>query len=353
MTSRTLRCICFVSVLTIGWTGELARAQQTGGSENNLLDLSLAELMDVNVLNVNVLATHTHLAGEWMIGYHPMVMNMTGTRAGTRRIADSEVLQNFMVTPTSMRMNMQMLHLMYAPTDDLTLMVVAQHLRLSMDHLTRMGSRFTTEAAGLGDVRAEVFYNAYGDVRQQGHRIVLGGGVSLPAGSTEERGDTPAGRNQLLPYPMQLGSGTFDLLPTVTYLGQTNRWTWLSQANATLRIGKNSSDYALGDRLRLTGWGSRQLTEWVAVNGQVEGQIWGNIDGANPGLNPALVPTADPTLRGGKRVDVAIGLDFYVARGTAHGNRLAVVLTLPVYESLDGPQLETTWHLAAGWSVTF
>ena len=66
-----------------------------------------------------------------------------------------------------------------------------------------------------------------------------------------------------------------------------------------------------------------------------------------------MVPTADPTLRGGTLVDIAIGLDFYVARGTARGNRLAVELTLPVYESLEGPQLETTWHLAAGWSVTF
>ena len=353
MTSKTLRGICLVAALTIGWNGGVARAQESGEPENDLLDLSLEELMDVNVFTVNVLATHTHLAGEWMIGYHPMVMNMTGIRAGTRGVAESEVLQNFMVTPTSMRMNMQMVHFMYAPTDDVTLMVVAQRLRLSMDHLTRMGSRFTTEASGLGDARAEVFYNAYGNVRQQGHRIVLGAGLSLPTGSTEERGDTPAGRNQLLPYPMQLGSGTFDLLPSVTYLGQTNRWAWLGQANATLRLGQNSSDYTLGDRLRLTALGGRELTKWVAINGQVEGEIWGNIDGANPGLNPAMVPTADPNLRGGKRIDVAIGLDFYVARGTVNGTRLAVELTLPVYESLEGPQLETTWHLAAGWSMTF
>ena len=70
-----------------------------------------------------------------------------------------------MVTPTAMRMDMQMFHLMYAPTDDLTVMVMASHLRLSMDHLTRMGMRFTTEAAGFGDTKAEVLYTAAGDVR--------------------------------------------------------------------------------------------------------------------------------------------------------------------------------------------
>ena len=35
-------------------------------------------------------------------------------------------------------MDMHMVHLMYAPTDDVTVMVVPQHLRLSMDHLTRI-----------------------------------------------------------------------------------------------------------------------------------------------------------------------------------------------------------------------
>ncbi len=353
MTSKTLRCVCLASALTIGWTGGSARAQSSGEPAADLLDLTLEDLMDISVLNVNVLGTHTHLAGEWMIGYQPMVMSMTGNRAGTRRLADSEVLQNFMVTPTAMRMDMQMFHLMYAPTDDLTVMVMASHLRLSMDHLTRMGMRFTTEAAGFGDTKAEVLYTAVGDVLQQGHRILLAAGVSLPTGSIDQRGDTLAGPDQLLPYPMQLGSGTFDLLPGIVYLGQTDRWAWLTQADATLRVGKNSSDYALGDRLRLTGWGSRQVTEWMAVNGQVEGLIWGNIDGANPGLNAGMVPTADPLLRGGTRVDVSLGLDFYVAEGTATGNRLGVELTLPVYESFDGPQLGTDLHLTAGWSVTF
>ena len=353
MTTKTLRWVCLISVLMIGWAGGSARAQQVEEPGANLLDLTIEDLMDIKVLNVNVLGTHTHLAGEWMIGYQPMVMSMTGNREGPRPITDSEVLQNFMVTPTSMRMDMQMFHLMYAPTDEVTLMVMAPYLRLSMDHLTRMGTRFTTDSAGFGDTKAELLYTAYGDVREAGHRILLGSGVSLPTGSIDQRGDTPAGRNQLLPYPMQLGSGTFDLLPSVAYLGQTDRWAWLSLANATVRLGKNSSNYALGDRLRLTAWGARKLTEWVAVNGQVEGQIWGNIDGAHPGLIPGMVPTADPTLRGGRRVDFSIGLDFYVAEGTANGNRLAVKLTRPFYESLEGPQLETDWHLTAGWSWTF
>ena len=353
MTRRGLRRVGLLSILIIGLTGGLARAQPSGGPENDLMELTVEELLRVNVLNLNAFAPHTHLASQWMIGYRGMMMGMDGTRAGTRRIAANEVLQNFVVAPTSMRMEMQMVNLMYAPTDSLTVMVMPQYLRLSMDHLTRMGTRFTTESSGLGDTRAEVLYNAYGDVRRLGHRIIVGAGVSLPTGSTEERGDTPAGRNQLLPYPMQLGSGTFDLLPSIVYLGQTASWAWSSQADASLRLGTNSSDYALGDRLHFTAWGSRKLNRWVAVSSQVEGQIWGNIDGANPGLNPAMVPTADPTLRGGKRVDVSLGMDFYVAGDALGENRLGVRFNVPAYESFDGPQLESTWHLEIGWNVTF
>jgi len=44
---------------------------------------------------------------------------------------------------------------------------------------------------------------------------------------SNERDDTPAGSNQKLPYPMQLGSGTIDLLPAIIYIGQTDKFQYL------------------------------------------------------------------------------------------------------------------------------
>ena len=49
------------------------------------------------------------------------------------------------------------------------------------------------------------------------HKFHLNLGVSLLTGSTDERDDTPALANALLPYTMQLGSGTFDVLTGATY----------------------------------------------------------------------------------------------------------------------------------------
>jgi hypothetical protein len=83
------------------------------------------------------------------------------------------------------------------------------------------------------------------------HKVHLDVGVSLPTGDIDQKGDTPAGANQKLPYPMQLGSGTWDFLPDITYTGHSSGWSWGSQELATIRLGENSNNHTLGDRLEV------------------------------------------------------------------------------------------------------
>ena len=336
-----------ISILFV-WSNTPALAQQ----ERDLADLSLQELMDLDVLFVNVLGTHTHLAGEWMIGYKLMFMRMDGNRDGTERISDDEVLEDFPVTPTNMDMAMHMVEVMYAPSDDLTLMVMVPFVSLSMDHLTRTGVRFTTESGGIGDITLAGLYTFYGDVRTDRHRLLLNAGVTVPTGSIDERDDTPAGNLQL-PYPMQVGSGTVDLLPGLTYLGESEDWAWVVQGKGVIRLGENSNDYRLGHQFHFDGWGARKVTDWASVSAQLSGRVWGDVDGADPDLNPKMVPTADPNLRGGERVDFLFGFNAYAQSGTLEGNRAAVEVGFPVYQSLDGPQLETDWRWTAVWNWTF
>ena len=350
--TRKLGLGCLLAVLTVVGPAEPAHAQPIDAQED-LLTLSIEELMTVDAVGINVLGTHTHLVGEWMVGYRYMGMGMTGSLDGTRSVAASEILQSFMVAPTDMRMDMHMLHFMYAPSDNFTLMAMVPSVYKSMDHLTRSGGQFTTTSEGLGDVEVATLYTAYGNSRRLGHRVVLGAGVSLPVGSINERGTTPAGSNQLLPYPMQLGSGTFDLLPSLTYLGRSTTWSWTGELEGTIRLGRNSNGYALGDRIRFRGWGARKLADWIGVTAGLHGEASQSIDGAAPGLNPAMVPTADPTLRGGQFIGVTVGADFYVGQGSAQGNRFSLEFNFPLYESLNGPQLRHDAHLTAGWGWTF
>ena len=70
-------------------------------------------------------------------------------------------------------------------------------------------------------------------------------------------------------------------------------------------------------------------------------------------MNASLVPTADPKLRGGDRVDALVGLNWYFGEGSLAGHRLALEYGLPVYQDLDGPQLETDSILLLGWQFSF
>ena len=125
-----------------------------------------------------------------------MLMDMAGNLDGTALVDENGVLQDFMVAPTRMRMHMEMLEVMYAPSDKLTLMLMAPLRQTSMDHVTRMGTRFTTSTDGVGDLIAMAHVTVLGDVLRTHHRLIFNARVDLPTGSVTERGDLPAGADQ-------------------------------------------------------------------------------------------------------------------------------------------------------------
>jgi hypothetical protein len=50
---------------------------------------------------------------------------------------------------------------------------------------------------------------------------------------------------------------------------------------------------------------------------------------------------------------VGVGLNFEMAGQTLRGQRLAVEFLMPIYQNLNGPQLEDDWKLVAGWQYAF
>ena len=311
---------------------------------DDLTDLSLEALGEISLSSTIALGIHhTHPQGEWMHGYSFMSMQMDGNRSGTTDLGTAAVFdRGFMVAPTSMDMDMHMFETMYGVTGDVTLMVMAPYKKLSMDHLTAGGSRFTTETKGFGDTSITALYTFF---RSYPHRMHLTAGVSLPTGSIQERGATPMGPNQKLPYPMQLGSGTYDTILGMTYLGTGGVWSWGVSGNAKIRSGTNSEAYALGNEFQFDTWLARKWNDRLSSYLRVESKVAGNIDGADAELNPMMVPTANPNLRGGERINLRVGTSVYTPSGVLMGSRLGVELGVPVYQSLNGPQLQEDWTL--------
>jgi hypothetical protein len=53
-------------------------------------------------------------------------------------------------------------------------------------------------------------------------------------------------------------------------------------------------------------------------------------------------------------VHALFGVNFYIPRGPKYvqGHKIAVEFGIPLYQSLDGPQLADNWRITFGWQYT-
>lgn len=302
---------------------------------------------------VGVMADHRHEASEIMLSYRYMLMNMAGSRSGTDRVADADIVSpagGFMVTPTEMSMQMHMLGVMFAPSNRITFMGMLPLHSTSMDHITRSGGAFTTESSGVGDLKAGAMVGLadWGD--QSLHLNVM---LGLPTGSIEATDELPIsqGMEVQLPYPMQLGSGTLDLLPGLTWLGQAGDWSWGGQGSATIRMGTNDRGWTLGNKVQGTAWWARVLGRHLSAAVRLVATRTGNIGGMDSAasVNPRMVPTARTDLRAGTVVEAGASFNLYVPRASAF--RIAGEVLLPLIRNLEGPQLESDLTFVLGLQV--
>lgn len=299
---------------------------------------------------IGVMGDHVMSEDEIMLSYRFMKMEMEGNRTGTDSVPTP--LPGYMVSPLSMDMAMHMFGVMYAPTERLTLSLMVPVLALSMDHRINVNSaEFTTESDGLGDITLAGVYQL---TKSDNSNLLFNLALNLPTGSIDEKDVIPVsmGVPVQLPYPMQLGSGTYDITPGLTYTSLYSRWSWGAQGLYTFRTGENDNGYTLGNKLNMSVWAARQLSHSFSLSGRLNTLDWENIDGADNKLAAMpTVPTKNPDLRGGTRIDALIGIN-YVAHGL-NDLRLAFEIGAPVYQDLNGPQLEADLLFTLGAQYTF
>ena len=89
---------------------------------------------------IGVMGDHMHKEGEWMFSYRLMYMNMEDARSGTDNLSAQDVFDmGYSMSPAEMQMEMHMLGTMYAPSDDVTLMLMANYVRKDMEMVTSGG----------------------------------------------------------------------------------------------------------------------------------------------------------------------------------------------------------------------
>ena len=301
---------------------------------------------------IGVMADHVHHKGEFMFSYRYMTMDMRHLRQGTDDATNADAHANYMVAPLDMIMNMHMLGAMYAPSDKVTLMVMANYLENDMNLQMRNGNVFSTDSNGLGDISVSALYSLFNKNRQAMHAQI---GISIPTGSIEEKHVLPMsmGNAVQLPYPMQTGTGSFGANLGLTYLGQCDQFSWGHQITGMININDNDQDYKFGNRYRLNNWFAAKAGENLSVSLRLEGVIVGEIDGVSSLLNPMMVTTADTANSGGTFVNSGFGLNYMVNNGGLKGLRFAGEISTPLYQDLNGIQLKQNYNLTFGLQYAF
>ncbi len=334
---------------------------------------------------LGVMGDHAHGAGELMFSYRFMGMAMDGLLDGTDTVSTEDALLHYQMVPTTMQMQMHMFGAMFAPHDSVTLMAMTSyrsnfvemegaHTHATGDHDHPVGHQ-EMESAGLGDLRLSALIRL---LNASNVDLILNAGVSIPTGAIDVEGTHGSDELIVLPYPMQLGSGSFALRPAVTFAGTNGSWSYGAQARAAIPLNENSRYYRLAPTVGSTLWSARKLNDWLSISVRGSIQNWGNIttsaehtedehdhaaDDHDSHAAPAaptqtvyMSPMMDPNLQAGTRANLAAGLNFIVpdrAAGILAGQRLAVEFQMPVYQNLDGPQMALGWTIVAGWQYAF
>jgi len=311
---------------------------------------------------IGVMGDHMHKSGEWMFSYRYMSMSMEGNLQGDNSVSPETIVSSGLplrVVPIDMTTNMHMLGAMYAPSDKLTLMLMVNYIEKEMDHLTFQGMSginrlgvFTTETSGIGDTKLGALYSLRSGDNTNIH---LNLGLSIPTGKNDytdqiltPMNTTPSPR---LPYPMQLGSGTYDIQPGITYAGSRDSWDWGSQVKMTIRLDDNDEGYSLGDITQVTSWGGYRFTHWLTGSLRLTYTHADEISGKDALIN-LPVQTSNPDNFGGERIDLGVGITLIGSEGAQKGHRLALEYETTIDQDVNGIQMEMQDMLTIGYQFS-
>lgn len=312
-----------------------------------------------------IMGDHLHKPGKWMVEYRYMNMYMDDNRIGDRKVSDADALgppgpppgivvdgiqTNAGATPSQMTMEMHMMHIMYGATENVTLYSMLMLPSLTMDHVrgdgnpAGRGTEFTTHNSGFGDTAFGALISLYSD---DCNDLIANLGCSVPTGDLYRESSAPTGGlvSQPLPYPMRLGSGTFNARPGITYKRFGSWCSCGAQFQTDLPIGKNYRDYNVGDEFRFNSWTSVLLTDHWSVSLRGE-HLWRTeYEGADPATPDLLISTNVESFRGGYWYNLGIGTQVM-----AGGHYFNLEFVPTVAQDLNGIQLETDYSIIASWS---
>lgn len=310
-----------------------------------------------------IMTDHLHPKGAWAFSYNYMNMQMQGNQTGTQSVSSESVLNTYLMAPTTMRMHMHMFMVMYGLSNRLTLMGMAHYnqndmgmtmmpmemmMNMNMPGMDwMMNMPNTCHSAGLGDTKLWALYRLWG---RRSAQLIVAGGVNVPTGNIRSNGVTLLGPNTRLPYMMQLGTGTLDLMPALTFTNSRGPLFWGVNVEGAIPGHRNAHGYYYSPRVKSSAWMGYQWRQRLAASIRLEGSAGGKVQGYDSEIATLMFndPCANAGNTGGKRAAVYLGFQAKPLPRLLPGAKLQFEWGMPFYQNLNGVQMRARQTVQAG-----
>ena len=285
----------------------------------------------------------------WTFSYQHLRTDGSGLLDGRGQVTDADLFADgYAASPHSMVRETHSLNALFGYGPSTSLLLTLPFINSEVTMRTPSGPDYELRSTGMGDLQVAALFRLDHDENEALHAQL---GVSLPTGSRDERGITPSsgGISEKLPYSLQLSSGTLDLIPGITYVKRHESTSLGFQAKEIVRITENSDDYQLGNVALISAWVSRVFKDDVSGSLRLGYCHEGRMQGQDADIDPNLSPLHDPKSQGGDRVSVWAGINYIETGGHSFGFELGG----PLWQDLNGPQLEQDISYGLGWHYSF
>ena len=316
-------------------------------------------------------------AGKFVFSYAPMFMRMEDNYIGSSKVSDQTILTvqspmkmmsgmplTYHVVPTAMDAQSHMLNFMYGVTDNFNLMLMTTYLKKSMNmttYSTAMSSPIigssSASTSGVGDTVISSLWGIYNNFEK---KVILNLGLNIPTGSVTQNISmlSPMG-TAMMPYMtmrasygMQLGTGTYDLLPGLSFTSHSKSWSCGAAWRGRFALGDNSQGYHYGDLNELTAWSGYTPSPGVTYSARIQESIQNSIHGSDPMIY-GLMQGTNPNFYGGKHTDLFAGVEIAGNPLGFKNKHLSLEAGKTILQNLNGPQLGSSWTFNANLGMGF
>ncbi len=280
-------------------------------------------------------------AGDLRVQYTFGRMSFGDVRFETQTVPFLDVLDIYSGAPLERTETEHRVSLEYGLSSSITLAIAGAWLGKTRD-LANEDFLVSNESSGVSDVLAGALFRIYEGNGVSAH---LNAAVEIPTGSIEKVGPDLTGNTRLLPYDMQMGSGSLTVVPGASAAIQNEFGTVGGQALAKFRIMDNGRDYRLGDEFHGNVWMAYNVSALLSVSTGARIRSWGSIKGEDAAMDPTLEPGQDPLLSSGTVVAIPAGLNLRVPEGFLAGTEVLFEFVFPAYQKFDNLRQQGDWGI--------